>query len=63
MALVALVGYAARGAALGGMAPRVLLRILLWAPPYAIWKLYVVALAATGTGRGEWARSTRAAQL
>ena len=49
--------------ALGGMAPRVLLRILLWAPPYAIWKLYVVALAATGTGRGEWARSTRAAQL
>ena len=63
VALVALVGYAARGAALAGMAPRVLLRILLWAPPYAIWKLYVVALAATGTGRGEWARSTRAAQL
>ena len=48
------------GAWLGGMKPRVLLRLLLWAPLYAGWKLSVTGRAALGAGRKEWARTTRA---
>jgi len=61
IALGALLLYAARGASLGGMAPRVVLRILVWAPAYAAWKLGVIALAAVGSGRREWRRSARVA--
>jgi len=52
--------YALRGAALGEMSPATILRILLWAPLYSVWKVWVVALAAVGVGRGQWTRTTRA---
>jgi cellulose synthase/poly-beta-1,6-N-acetylglucosamine synthase-like glycosyltransferase len=59
---LALLFYGWRGAALGGMSPRTLLQIALWVPPYVLWKVWVIALAATGAGRRKWARGTRAAQ-
>jgi cellulose synthase/poly-beta-1,6-N-acetylglucosamine synthase-like glycosyltransferase len=59
---LSLLFYGWRGAALGGMSPRTLLRIALWVPPYVLWKVWVVALAATGAGRRKWTRTTRAAQ-
>jgi cellulose synthase/poly-beta-1,6-N-acetylglucosamine synthase-like glycosyltransferase len=51
--------YVLRGAALGRMSPRVILRIAFWAPSYCVWKLGVVTLAALGAGRGDW-KSSRA---
>ncbi len=57
--LSCLVFYALRGATLGGMAPSVVLRILLCAPLYSLWKVWVIALAAIGEGRGAWTRTTR----
>jgi cellulose synthase/poly-beta-1,6-N-acetylglucosamine synthase-like glycosyltransferase len=59
VAVLCLSLYALRGAALGGMTPGVVLRILLWAPSYCVWKVGVVALAALGGGRREW-RGARA---
>lgn len=59
--LLSLLFYALRGAALGRMAPRILLRMLVWVLPYAVWKLWVIALAAVGVGRGAWSRTSRAA--
>lgn len=56
-----LVFYVLRGAALGGLSARTLLRIALWAPAYTAWKLWVIALAAAGVGRGKWSRTTRPA--
>jgi 1,2-diacylglycerol 3-beta-glucosyltransferase len=60
LAVVALAVYTLRGAWLGGMEPRVLMRLLLWAPLYAGWKVSVTARAAFGAGRKEWARTNRA---
>jgi cellulose synthase/poly-beta-1,6-N-acetylglucosamine synthase-like glycosyltransferase len=60
LTIVALAVYTLRGAWLGGMKPRVLLRLLLWAPLYAGWKLSITARAAFGAGRKEWARTNRA---
>jgi 1,2-diacylglycerol 3-beta-glucosyltransferase len=57
--LLCLVVYVQRGASLGGMPPAVIGRLLLWAPVYAAWRFRVMALAALGVGRGEWARTTR----
>ena len=54
VAVLCLSLYALRGAALGGMSPAVVLRILLWAPWYCVWKVGVVTLAALGGGRREW---------
>lgn len=51
--------YVLRGAALGGMTARSLLRIMLWAVPYTAWMLCVLALAAFGVRRGEWVRTPR----
>ncbi len=60
-ALVALLLYGLRGASLGGMTPHTLLRILMWAPPYLVWKLWVVGLAVSGAGRQTWSRASRTA--
>jgi cellulose synthase/poly-beta-1,6-N-acetylglucosamine synthase-like glycosyltransferase len=60
VALLGLAFYTLRGASLGAMRPRVLLRLLLWAPLYAGWKLAVMGRAALGAGRKEWARTSRA---
>jgi cellulose synthase/poly-beta-1,6-N-acetylglucosamine synthase-like glycosyltransferase len=60
IAIVAVAFYTLRGASLGGMKSRVLLRLLLWAPLYAGWKLSVMGRAALGAGRKEWARTSRA---
>jgi len=46
--------YVLRGATLGRLTARTMLRILLWAPPYTLWKLWIFALAALGVGRGHW---------
>ena len=54
IAILCLLLYVLRGAALGRMSPAVVTRILLWAPSYCIWKVGVVALAAFGGGRGDW---------
>jgi cellulose synthase/poly-beta-1,6-N-acetylglucosamine synthase-like glycosyltransferase len=59
--LFCLLFYVLRGAALGHLGPRTLLRILIWAPPYTVWKVWVLALAASGVGRGQWTRTNRAA--
>jgi hypothetical protein len=59
--LLCLLVYVLRGAALGRLGPRTLLRILLWAPPYTVWKVWVLALAASGAGRGQWTRTNRVA--
>ena len=59
--IVSLLVYTLRGASLGGLTPRTLLRIVLWAPPYVAWKLWVLALAGSGVGRGQWTRTKRAA--
>ena len=56
IAIVCLFLYVLRGAALGRMTPWVVMRILLWAPSYCLWKVGVLALAALGGGRGEWKR-------
>ncbi|TMF80728.1 MAG: glycosyltransferase [Chloroflexi bacterium] len=58
--LVCLLFYVLRGAVLGRLTARTVLRILLWAPPYTLWKLWIFALAAFGVGRGHWSRTTRA---
>ena len=58
--LACILFYALRGAALGGLRPGTLLRILLWAPLYTAWKLWVLVLAASGVGRGQWTRTNRA---
>lgn len=56
-ALVCLVAYVARGAALAGQGPRVLLD-LAWAPVYTVWK---IALALRPRAdREAWVRTTRA---
>jgi 1,2-diacylglycerol 3-beta-glucosyltransferase len=60
-ALVCLFCYVLRGAALGKLTARTMLRILLWAPPYTLWKLWIFGLAAFGVGRGQWSRTTRTA--
>ena len=56
IAILCLFLYVLRGAALGRMTPWVVMRILLWAPSYCLWKVGVLALAALGGGRGEWKR-------
>jgi 1,2-diacylglycerol 3-beta-glucosyltransferase len=61
VSLLSLVFYVLRGAALGGLKARTVLRIALWAPPYTAWKLWVIGLAAFGAGRGKWSRTTRSA--
>jgi cellulose synthase/poly-beta-1,6-N-acetylglucosamine synthase-like glycosyltransferase len=61
-ALLSLLLYVLRGAGLAKMTPRATLQILLWAPVFAAWKLWIVALAAVGVGRGEWIRTARVAQ-
>jgi cellulose synthase/poly-beta-1,6-N-acetylglucosamine synthase-like glycosyltransferase len=58
--LLCLLLYVLRGAALGRLGPATLLRIMVWAPPYIAWKLWVLVLAASGAGRGDWIRTHRA---
>jgi hypothetical protein len=60
LSLLCLVAYVMRGAWLGGIGPRVLLQLVLWAPRYTGWKVWVMALAAVGVERGEWVRTRRA---
>jgi hypothetical protein len=56
---VCLTAYLLRGAVLGGLKPRDVIRILLWAPGYAVWRVWIVLLVALGVGRGSWSRTER----
>lgn len=60
-AVACLAAYVARGAALAGHGPRVLLD-LAWAPVYAVWKLGLAArrlIAARGPAGETWVRTAR----
>jgi len=58
-ALLCLIFYVFRGAALGALTARTMFRIVLWAPQYTAWKVWMVFLAAVGVGRGDWTRTAR----
>lgn len=59
VAVVSLLFYVMRGAALEGVSTRSLLRIIVWAPLYAVWMIWVLAQAAHGADRGLWIRTPR----
>jgi cellulose synthase/poly-beta-1,6-N-acetylglucosamine synthase-like glycosyltransferase len=59
VSVTSLVFYVMRGAWLAGMTPGMLLRLIAWAPLYALWKVRITALAALGGGRSDWARTAR----
>lgn len=60
MALACLAAYVARGAAVAGQGPRVLLD-LAWGPVYVAWKLALAVRPRPKAEREAWVRTTRAA--
>jgi len=61
VSLLSLGCYVWRGVVLGAMPPKAVLRVLLWIPAYAVWKVWIVARAASGRGV-PWSRIARAVE-
>jgi cellulose synthase/poly-beta-1,6-N-acetylglucosamine synthase-like glycosyltransferase len=53
--------YVGRGIILTGFGPVRVVRLAAFGPLYVAWKLFVLARAAQGAGRGQWIRSERPA--